>query len=153
MAFSLVFFSLFFGLCALVLVLVLLPRPALPRLTHLPRVSILVAARNEASTIERCLRSLAAMNYPVELLEILIGDDASTDDTMAVVQRFIADKPQFRLLPIRHRLGTAQGKSNVLAQLCRAATTDFFSLPTPTWPSTPAGCGPCWRPLPRKWGL
>jgi len=45
-----------------------------------------------------------------------------------VVRRFIADKPQFRLLPIRGRLGTARGKSNVLAHLCRAATTDYFFI-------------------------
>jgi 1,2-diacylglycerol 3-beta-glucosyltransferase len=128
------------------------PRPALPPLAHLPRVSILVAARNEAATIERCLRALAALNYPASQLEILIGDDASTDDTAAVVRRFIADKPQFRLLPIWHRLGTARGKSNVLAHLCRAATTDYFLLTDadmalhPDWVATmlaaaPAGVG------------
>lgn len=93
---------------------------------RLPRVSILVAARNEEAAIERCLASLARLNYPAERLEILIGDDASTDDTCAVVQRFIADKPQFRLLFVGQRLGTAHGKSNVLAHLCRAATTDYF---------------------------
>lgn len=126
MAFSLVFFGVFFGLYGVVLLRVLWPRSPLPALTHYPRVSILVAARNEAASIERCLRALAALDYPAEQLEILIGDDASTDETQAVVQRFIADKPQFRLLSIRHRLGTARGKSNALAHLCRAATGDYF---------------------------
>lgn len=147
-----VFFGLFFGIYGLVLLGALWPRPALPLLTHYPRVSILVAARNEAATIERCLRALAALNYPAGQLEILIGDDASTDDTAAVVRRFIVDQPQFRLLPIRHRLGTARGKSNVLAHLCRAATTDYFLLTDadmalpPDWVQTmlaaaPAGVG------------
>lgn len=121
MLFPLVFFSAFFGLFALVLVWVRRRRPVAPPLVSLPRVSILVAARNEAAAIERCLHSLAQLNYPAELLEILIGDDASTDDTVAVVRRFIAGKPQFRLLPVRDRLGTARGKSNALAHLCRAA--------------------------------
>jgi cellulose synthase/poly-beta-1,6-N-acetylglucosamine synthase-like glycosyltransferase len=128
MDFPTVFFSAFFGVFAVVLVLLGWPRPALPRLPQLPRVSILIAARNEAATIERCLRALTQLNYPVELLEILIGDDSSTDDTAAVVRRFIADKPQFRLLSIGQRLGTARGKSNVLAQLCRAATTNYFLI-------------------------
>jgi cellulose synthase/poly-beta-1,6-N-acetylglucosamine synthase-like glycosyltransferase len=130
MAFPTVFFGAFFGLYGLVLLRLLWPRRPLRPLAQqpLPRVSILVAARNEEATIERCLRALAALDYPAGQLEILIGDDASTDDTAAVVRRFIADKPQFRLLPIRHRLGTARGKSNALAHLCRAATTDYFLL-------------------------
>jgi len=122
------FFGTFFGLYALILLRAMWPRPALPALTVYPRVSILVAARNEAATIERCLAALARLNYPADKLEILIGDDASTDGTAAVVQRFIRDRPQFRLLSIRHQLGTARGKGNVLAHLCRAATTDYFLL-------------------------
>jgi 1,2-diacylglycerol 3-beta-glucosyltransferase len=128
MVFATVFFSTFFGLYLLVLLAMRRPRAAQISLAPGSRVSILVAARNEAATIERCLQSLAALTYPAGLLEILIGDDASTDDTAAVVQRFIADKPQFRLLSIRHRLGAARGKSNVLAHLCRAATSDYFLL-------------------------
>ncbi len=152
MALSTLFFVVFFGLYGLVLLLVLRPRPALPALTHYPKASILIAARNEEATIERCLRALTQLNYPAGQLEILIGDDASTDDTRGVVARFIADKPQFRLLPIRHRLGTARGKSNVLAHLCRAATTDYFLITdadmalAPDWVQTmlaaaPAGVG------------
>ena len=142
------FFGSFFGLFALILLRAAWPRPALPSLTHYPRVSILVAARNEAATIERCLVSLAQLNYPADKLEILIGDDASTDDTALVVERFIQDRPQFRLLSIRHRLGTARGKGNVIAHLCRAATTDYFLLTdadmvlSPDWVQTMVAAAP-----------
>ncbi|WP_022825612.1 glycosyltransferase [Hymenobacter norwichensis] len=122
------FFGLFFGLFVLFLGLLLLARPAPANSTARPRVSILIAARNEEATIERCLTALTSLNYPPELLEILIADDASTDNTAAVVARFIEGKPQFRLLHVRHQLGTARGKSNALAHLCRAATTDYFLL-------------------------
>jgi 1,2-diacylglycerol 3-beta-glucosyltransferase len=148
MAFATIFFGLFFGLCGLILLLVLRRRPALPALMHLPRVSIFIAARNEEATIERCLQSLTQLNYPVEQLEILIGDDASTDNTRAVVARFIADKPQFRLIPVRHALGTARGKSNVLAQLSRVATTDYFLITdadmalAPDWVQTMVAAAP-----------
>ena len=122
-----VFFGLFFSVFVALLVW---PRPRIrsqePLRVEQPRVSILVAARNEEATIERCLRSLAALNYPADRLEILIADDSSTDNTAAVVNAFIRDKPQFRLLLVRHRLGSARGKSNALAHLCRAATTDYF---------------------------
>jgi cellulose synthase/poly-beta-1,6-N-acetylglucosamine synthase-like glycosyltransferase len=153
MAFSTVFFGVFFGIYGLVLLRLLWPRPRLPLAPGpLPRVSILVAARNEEATITRCLQSLAALDYPASQLEILIADDASTDGTAAVVRRFIAGKPQFRLLPIGHRLGTARGKGNALAHLCRAATADYFLLTdadmalAPSWvramlAAAPAGVG------------
>ncbi|KAA9333089.1 glycosyltransferase [Hymenobacter busanensis] len=127
MVFFALFFAFFFLTCSGLLVCALFrsqPHVSQAR----PRVSILVPARNEAHHIERCLQSLARLSYPPELLEILIGDDASTDDTAAVVQAFIADKPPFRLVRIGHPVGSARGKSNAIAQLCRQATADYFLL-------------------------
>ncbi|GAA4380381.1 glycosyltransferase [Hymenobacter koreensis] len=94
-----------------------------------PRVSILIAARNEEAAIARCLRSVRALAYPHDKLDVLLGDDASTDRTAAVaaatMQGFAGT---FRILPIRDTLGEARGKANVLAHLARAATTDFFLI-------------------------
>jgi len=126
MAFATVFFGAFFGLYLLVLLGLRRPRRPVTGSSQCPRVSILVAARNEEAAIGRCLRALAQLNYPAGQLEILIGDDASTDGTRAVVERFFADRSQFRLLAVRQRLGRARGKSNVLAHLTRAATGDYF---------------------------
>ncbi|GAA4351926.1 hypothetical protein GCM10023185_11050 [Hymenobacter saemangeumensis] len=106
-----------------------MPRPRGRRLQprpYRPRVSILVAARNEEAAIARCLRSLANLNYPARLLEIIIADDKSTDRTAEIVEEFIRDKPQFKLLRVRQNMGTTQGKCNALAHLCRAATADYF---------------------------
>ncbi|MCC3154138.1 glycosyltransferase [Hymenobacter sp. BT770] len=122
-----VFFGLFFSVCIAALVW---PRPRArrrgPRRVGRPRVSILVAARNEEATIERCLRSLADQHYPASRLEILIADDGSTDNTAAVVRAFIEGKPQFRLLAVPGGVGAVQGKTNALAYLCRVATADYF---------------------------
>ncbi|WP_188557227.1 glycosyltransferase [Hymenobacter glacieicola] len=126
MVFPVIFFGLFFGIYLLLLAFLAWPRRRLVPPADRPRVSILIAARNEEATIIRCLTALTKLNYPAEQLEILIGDDASTDNTAAIVEAFIADKPQFRLLSVRHRLGLARGKSNALAHLCRAATTDYL---------------------------
>jgi len=120
-----VFFALFFVVCIALLVLAL-HRPVGTAPMFLPRISILVAARNEEHAIERCLHSLANLAYPTDRLEILIADDHSTDRTAAVVEAFIKDKPHFRLLRVREQLGQARNKSNALAHLCRAATSDYF---------------------------
>lgn len=96
--------------------------------TSLPFVSVLVAARNEEHTIISCLQSLNSLDYPLDRLEILIGNDASEDNTVRVVKNYITDKPQFRLYDITQPLGTARAKANVLAQLARKAKGEFFFI-------------------------
>jgi cellulose synthase/poly-beta-1,6-N-acetylglucosamine synthase-like glycosyltransferase len=54
----------------------------------LPKVSILISAYNEESIIERKIENLLEIDYPKELLEILIGDDGSADKTAEIVERF-----------------------------------------------------------------
>lgn len=51
-------------------------------------VTILIPARNEAHTIEACLESIARQTYPPALLEVLVIDDASTDETAQRVRNF-----------------------------------------------------------------
>ncbi len=53
----------------------------------LPRVSILIPARDEAKTIEACLSSILDNAYPPERLEVIVIDDASSDRTAAKAQR------------------------------------------------------------------
>ncbi len=56
-----------------------------PTAPHLPRVSVLIPARNEELNIEGCVDSLLAQNYPD--YEILVLDDNSTDQTRAILER------------------------------------------------------------------
>ncbi len=54
------------------------------------KVSVLIAARNEEANIGRTLSSILAQDFPRELLEIIVVDDHSTDNTSAIVQSFSA---------------------------------------------------------------
>jgi cellulose synthase/poly-beta-1,6-N-acetylglucosamine synthase-like glycosyltransferase len=51
------------------------PAPAV----YWPGVSVVIAARNAAATIERCLASVKALDYPE--VEIIVVDDGSSDTT------------------------------------------------------------------------
>lgn len=92
------------------------------------KVSILIAARNEADNIISCLQSVAALEYPSEYLQVLIGDDASEDTTAALTDEFIRDKPHFERIEIRPADSSTllKGKTNVLAQLAHRANGEFL---------------------------
>ncbi|MBO0951467.1 glycosyltransferase [Fibrella forsythiae] len=95
---------------------------------ELPYVSVLVAARNEETTIGSCLAALAAISYPADRYEVLIGNDGSTDQTTRIVQTLIADKPNFSLVSIRESAQTLNGKANVLSQLAQLAKGEFLFI-------------------------
>ncbi len=52
------------------------------------RFSIIIPARNEEQNINACLQSIAQLNYPNELFEVIVMDDFSTDATVATAQQF-----------------------------------------------------------------
>ncbi|WP_247235031.1 glycosyltransferase [Telluribacter sp. SYSU D00476] len=90
------------------------------------QVSVLIAARNEEANIERCLQALYEQHFPHQQIEILIGDDQSTDNTAQIILEFIADKPQFRYFLIEQEVAGLKAKANVLAQLAHHARGRYF---------------------------
>ncbi|MEM6524967.1 MAG: glycosyltransferase [Bacteroidota bacterium] len=93
-----------------------------------PSVSILVAARNEEENIERCVRSLMDLDYPHDKLEILIGNDQSTDSTSSILSKLKSEYPDIKIMDVVDQVGYAKGKANVLAQLASKAKGDFFFI-------------------------
>lgn len=52
------------------------------------RVSIIVAARNEAESIHRTIEALLSQDYPAAWTEIIFIDDHSTDATAAIIRSY-----------------------------------------------------------------
>jgi cellulose synthase/poly-beta-1,6-N-acetylglucosamine synthase-like glycosyltransferase len=50
------------------------------------RVSILIPARNEANQLPACLQSLYQQSYPAHLMEIIVIDDFSEDETAQIAK-------------------------------------------------------------------
>jgi len=63
-----------------------------------PRVSVIVAAHDEEDVIERRLENLLAIDYPEDLVEVLVASDASTDRTDELVEEVAAREPRVRLV-------------------------------------------------------
>ncbi len=61
-----------------------------------PPVSVVIAAYNEATVIEQTVRAALASEWP--LLEVIVVDDGSTDDTAAVIERAFAGETRVRLV-------------------------------------------------------
>jgi len=66
-----------------------------PTAQDLPKVSILVPARNEEANIRMCVESLLAQNYPD--FEILVLDDNSTDRTRAILEQMSQRNPYLKV--------------------------------------------------------
>jgi len=72
---------------------------------NLPTVSVVIPMHNSSTTIERALRSV--MEQTSRPLEIIAVDDASTDDTCAVVERISAHSSiPLKLLRLTENLGS-----------------------------------------------
>lgn len=54
----------------------------------LPSISIVMPTKNSSETLGACLESIRSQRYPMDLIEIIIGDGGSSDQTKQIVQRF-----------------------------------------------------------------
>ena len=57
-------------------------------MTHLPTVSLVVAVRNQEKYIGRCIRSILNQTYPRADYEVIVVNDASTDQTRFALELF-----------------------------------------------------------------
>ncbi len=63
-----------------------------------PAVTVIVAAWNEESVIERRIENLLALEYPADRLQIVVASDASTDRTDELVEAAAARERRVRLI-------------------------------------------------------
>jgi Glycosyltransferase like family 2 len=75
----------------LALLVRLRPAPKQPALAELPRVSLIVAARDEEDVIEAKVRNALVLDYPRERLELVVASDGSSDRTVELAERAGAD--------------------------------------------------------------
>ncbi|HEV3115713.1 MAG TPA: glycosyltransferase, partial [Gemmataceae bacterium] len=81
-----------------------------------PHVSVVVCSYNGGRTLDQCLRSLGALEYP--RYEVIVVDDGSTDDTPEILARF----PEVRSirqpnqgLSVARNVGLQAAKGDIIA--------------------------------------
>ncbi len=82
-------------------------------------VSFLIAVHNGEQFVEAKLRSVLALDYPRELMDILVLSDGSTDRTEEIVRSMAQERVRLLVLP-------RAGKSAALTAGMREATGDFL---------------------------
>ncbi len=124
---------LFAGLMLLCSIGLLIHRrgPAEPDLEF----SICIACRNEAPNLPRLFAALDALNYPKEHFEIIIVDDASTDNSPHLLEDFCARHPNASWYRIQEKDSEYRGKKAALKQAVEAARFEYLAL-------TDADCAP-----------
>ncbi len=102
---------------------------------HLPTLSIIVAARNEAEHIGNLLNDLCAQNYPHDRYQILVVDDHSEDNTPDIARGFEG----VEMILLSQLQGKKTGKKEALKAAIRQASGEILLF-------TDADCrvGPGW---------
>ncbi len=125
-----------------------LPYFDVPGKDYLPvtRITVIIPARNEETSIGGCLDTLLSQEYPRNLFEVIVVDDHSTDNTAAVVKAF--NEPSIHCLALQDFIDdpiNSYKKKAIEVAIARATgdlivTTDADCFMGPEWLRTIANC-------------
>lgn len=92
--------------------------------TELPFFSVIIPAHNEERSIIGTLESAVQLDYPAKKIEIIVVNNASTDNTALKVQQFMAEHPA---QDIKLVCAPEKGKGRAMNHGLRLARGDFFA--------------------------
>ncbi len=100
-------------------------KPLLKPSSALPKVSVIIPARNEETNIARCLTHFFKQNYP--LFEIIVVDDRSDDRTPHLLENFKKLSPvPFKIVRIEKLPPGWTGKNHAMAAGAKASGGEWL---------------------------
>jgi len=93
----------------------------------LPTVSILIPAKNEEKVIGSLLSRIMEFDYPSEKLEVIVINDASTDNTAKIITDISKEDDRIKMLDIPKGEG-GKGKSAALNRALKIASNDAIVI-------------------------
>ncbi len=97
-------------------------------------VSIIVPCYNEGETIGKTIDSLLNLDYPKNLIEIIVVDDKSKDNSVKIVEKYTKIHKNVRLIVNKRNSGGAAEPTNIGVRAAKynyIAVTDADSSPQP----------------------
>lgn len=96
----------------------------------MPKVTVLVAVYNAEQFLPECLDSLLAQT--LEDIQVVCIDDASTDGSLQLLQRYSARDPRIEIIPLAENHGQAYARNQGLKRargeyVCFLDSDDWFS--------------------------
>ena len=87
------------------------------------KVTICVPCYNEETTVEKTLLSLISLDYKKDMLEIIVVDDGSSDNTYTIAKAFAKKHPDHQIKVYKKKNG---GKHTALNLAIKKSTGEFF---------------------------
>jgi cellulose synthase/poly-beta-1,6-N-acetylglucosamine synthase-like glycosyltransferase len=95
----------------------------------LHKITVIIPVRNEEENIKELLNDLRNQTYPIDLFEVLVVDDSSTDKTTSIVQDFIHENTLHWKLLSQTNFSVASPKKRAI-QLAIAEATGNIIITT-----------------------
>jgi len=132
------FFYMFVGMYMLFL-LIFIYLPNKKRMFSYPKgkpepVSVIIPCFNASKTIGKTIESILNLDYPKKMLEIIVVDDCSTDDSTKVVKKYTKKYKNVRLIINKRNSGGSAEPTNIgikAAKYDYITVTDDDSSPQP----------------------
>jgi len=95
-------------------------------------VSIVIPCYNESETIGKTIESLLFLDYPEDMIEIIVVDDKSTDNSVKIIEQYTKKYGNVRLMINKRNSGGAAEPTNIGVKAAKydyIAVTDADSSP------------------------
>ena len=86
----------------------------------LRKVTVICLCYNQGRFVDEAIKSVLQQTYPE--VELLLVDDASTDDSVSVIMRYVREYPQIKFFPLTENSGNCKAFNHALYH----ATGDYI---------------------------
>jgi cellulose synthase/poly-beta-1,6-N-acetylglucosamine synthase-like glycosyltransferase len=125
----------------------LYPRPV-RRSPIFPRISIVIAVRNEGKNLQEKLHNLEQLDYPRELVDTLVVSDGSIDQTNDILNSFVDSRVRSIILPahggkaeaLNRAIGAVNGDIVVFMDARQRVATDSIKTLIENFADPAVGC-------------
>ncbi|HOD80085.1 MAG: 4,4'-diaponeurosporenoate glycosyltransferase [Planctomycetes bacterium ADurb.Bin126] len=91
-----------------------------------PKITVVVAAKDEQENIEACVRTMLAQDYPD--FEMIVADDRSSDRTGEIVAAIAREDPRLKLVTIDHLPAGWSGKNHAMMHGIAASGGEWICM-------------------------